>query len=240
MQTENWIAELNEIEKRIYSTIKSTDERLFPIADGIIDIKKYKETPIKILWILKEPYDHFDSSKKSIGGGWHIRDAINSKTNFNQFIGGKKTFSKMIYVNYGIQNNFLLRKQMPTIQQTPEMLEALKSSAYINIKKIPGQKSSTPKVIQQSYNSDKGIILHQIETIKPSIIICGGTFNLLINDLEIRQLIKHNSVSYAITNKFIIIKAYHPSYRTSTTKVSEDQYCNDIITVSKNYYSLSK
>lgn len=229
-------SEQTAIEKRIYATVKSSDENVLPIADGIIDFEKYSNSTFKILWILKEPYDHFDKSKKAFGGGWHIREAINTKTNFNQFVGGKRTFSKMIYVNYGIQNG-LLRKEMKPVEKTPEMLEALKSSAYINIKKIPGQTSSTPKVIQQFYNKDKEIILQQIDTIKPNIIICGGTFNLLVNDLKLKQIVKHNSVSYVSTEKFIIIRAYHPSYRVGTTKVSEEQYCNDIVTVAKNYHS---
>jgi 3'-phosphoadenosine 5'-phosphosulfate (PAPS) 3'-phosphatase len=214
------------IKKRIQQEIIS-DLDIAPITDGIIDIKKYVSSQYKILWILKEPYDGFDEDGNPSGGGWDIADAINPKTTFQEFGGGKPTFKPMIYTCWGILNGFCLWNDMEHVENDPTMLEALKSIAYINVKKLPGNTTSRNNVIEDAYQQHKGILLQQIRDYEPDIVIGGSTLPYLFADLGISaQLQKHNTVNYAIKDNKIFIDAYHPSQRM----VKQDDYCNDIIT----------
>ena len=45
-----------------------TNESVEPIPDGVYDADKYLSTSPRIMWVLKEPYDDFDSEGKRIRG----------------------------------------------------------------------------------------------------------------------------------------------------------------------------
>ncbi|MCW3091747.1 MAG: hypothetical protein JWP81_2816 [Ferruginibacter sp.] len=221
-----------ELDKLINSTIISDIEDTFPILDGVFDPEKYLSAKYKILWILKEPYDEFDDDGVPFGGGWHLKDVILPKQKFQEFTGGRKTFEPMIYASWGILNNFCLWDDMNDVSKDPTMLEALKSIAYINVKKLPGYKASYYKTINDAYAKHKDILLKQIEYINPDIIIGGATLGLFINDLGLskKDNIRHKGLNYFIKENKIFIEAYHPAQRTSSTGVTQQMYCNDIIT----------
>lgn len=226
-----------ELDKLINSTIISDIEDTFPILDGVFDPEKYLSAKYKILWILKEPYDEFDDDGVPFGGGWHLKDAILPKQKFQEFTGGRKTFEPMIYASWGILNNFCLWDDMNDVSKDPTMLEALKSIAYINVKKLPGHKASYYKTINDTYAKHKDILLKQIEYINPDIIIGGATLGLFINDLGLsrKDIIRHKGLNYFIKDNKIFIEAYHPAQRTSSTGVTQQMYCDGIITAVQNW-----
>jgi hypothetical protein len=226
-----------ELDKLINSTIISDIEDTFPILDGVFDPEKYLSAKYKILWILKEPYDEFDDDGAPFGGGWHLKDAILPKQKFQEFTGGRKTFEPMIYASWGILNNFCLWNDMNDVSKDPTMLEALKSIAYINVKKLPGHKASYYKTINDAYAKHKDILLKQIEYINPDIVIGGATLGLFINDLGLsrKDIVRHNGLNYFIKDNKIFIEAYHPAQRTSSTGVTQEMYCNSIITAVQNW-----
>jgi hypothetical protein len=222
----------SELDKLINATIKSDIEDSFPILDGVIDPEKYLTANYKILWILKEPYDDFDDDGIPFGGGWHLKDAILPKQKFDEFTGGRKTFEPMIYTSWGILNDFCLWDDMSNVYKDHSMLDALKSIAYINVKKLPGHKTSYYKIINEAYEKHKDILLKQISLINPDIIIGGSTLGLFLNDLGIsrKDTIRFKGLNCFIKDNKIFIEAYHPAQRTSTTGVTQEMYCNDIIT----------
>ncbi len=223
---------INEINELIYETIISENSETSPITDGIIDVDKYFSAEHKILWILKEPYDDFDDKGEPCGGGWGLDEAINSKKTIHEFKGSRQTFTPMIYTSWGILNEFCLWGNMRNIEDDPEMLDALKSIAYINVKKLPGHTTSHHSVIENAYHKHKVILLKQIEYYEPDIIIGGSTLHNFFKDLGFTgdEMQKHGSVNFIIKDKQIFIDAYHPAQRPGTTGVSQEQYCNDIIT----------
>ena len=230
-----------EIDTLINETIISTQEETYPILDGIIDIEKYLAAKFKILWILKEPYDDFDDDGTPFGGGWDLKEVIKSNNSIHNYSGGKPTFKPMLYTSWGILNDFCLWDDMGNVEKEPSMLDALKSIAYINVKKLPGHKSSYYKVINDAYSQHKDILLKQIEFINPDIIIGGGTLGLFLDDLGLsrKDAIRFKGINYFIKDKKILIEAYHPAQRTSTTGVKQEMYCNDIITAVENWASFN-
>lgn len=230
------IQDLNEKSKEldtiINSYIKSKHEDTFPILDGIVDAERFLSAKYKILWILKEPYDEFDEDGEPFGGGWDLKAVLKSKNSIQEFSGGKPTFKPMIYTSWGILNDFCLWNDMNDLEKDPSMLEALKSIAYVNVKKLPGRKSSYYKIIQDAYKQHKNILLKQIDYINPDIIIGGATMGLFLDDLGISRndKVRHKGINYFIKNRKIFIEAYHPAQRPSMTGVSLEMYCNDIVT----------
>jgi hypothetical protein len=222
---------IDEINKLVNEKIVSDVEDTYPITDGIIDIEKYFNAKYKILWILKEPYDEFDDEGKPFGGGWGLDEAIRPKQSIHEFTGGRPTFKPMIYTSWGILNDFCLWDDMDNVERAPTMLDALKSIAYINVKKLPGYTTSHHTVIEYAYHQHKEILLKQIEYYNPDIIIGGSTLYNFYQDLGIsRELLQSNdSVNYIIKDNKIFIEAYHPAQRSGTTGVSQEKYCNDII-----------
>lgn len=233
------IDEVNEI---INKTIISDNIEVFPITDGIIDIDRYLKAQYKILWILKEPYDDFNEKGEPIGGGWGLDQAINPKQTIYEFGREKQTFKPMIYASWGILNNFCLWSDMEDVEDNPTMLNALKSIAYINIKKLPGGTSSQYSKIEVAYIKNKNILLKQIEYYNPDIIIGGSTLYNFFQDLGFSksEMTEYGSLNYIVRKGKIFIDAYHPAQRVGRTGVSKEQYCNDIIMVVKKQFQNEK
>lgn len=234
MTVQNLNEKIKSFDTLVNSTLISNQDDTYPILDGIIDPERFVRAKYKILWILKEPYDEFDEEDgKPYGGGWDLKGLINSRNSINEYKSGKPTFKPMIYSSWGILNNFCLFDDMDNVEDNSSMLDALKSIAYINIKKLPGYKSTHPSVCNDAYKSYKEILLKQIELINPEIIIGGGTLHHFINDLQLSDDEKYHqgNTKYFINDNKIYIQAYHPSQRT----VSSEQYCNEIILAVKTW-----
>lgn len=228
-----------EIEKQIRKVITPDNPNIGVMPDGILDFKKYSDAKFKILWILKEPYADFDEKGNPNNGGWHIRDGLIRLKKYSDFTDGKKTFKPMIYTTWGILNDFCQYEDMKDVEDEPTMIDALKSIAYINVKKLPGRTTSNPSEIENAYAQHHEILHKQISEYNPDIIICGGTLYHFMNRLGIKreELINLGSVNYIIKEKKIYIEAYHPAQRKSSTNVSQKEYCNDIINAVKVWNS---
>jgi hypothetical protein len=221
-----------DIEKLIWENYIDENGLCEPIVDGIVNIDKYLQSKIKILWILKEPYDGVENGLPS-GGGWHFCNDFLAVDNFYKRVGrSRSTWHPIIYVCYGILNSFLQYESMDWIRDDPSMAEVIRQIAVINVKKLPGfTRTYDNGVIWNAYSKYKDILIKQIDTYNPDIIIGGSTLQLFFNDLNIEQdeLRKNSSVYYAMNNLKLFIHAYHPAQ----TKVTRDIYINDIINTVK-------
>lgn len=228
IELQNNIANINNL---VNDLIISDYQEIDPITDGIIDIDKYLRADYKILWILKEPYDYFNENGDPYGGGWSICEVLSGKQTISDFQSGRPTYKPMIYTSYGILNNFCRWENMNNVENDCSMLDALKSVAYINVKKTPGYTTSNYSTIENAYQKYRTILIKQIEYFQPDIIIGGSTLHLFFEDLDLKkELMRKNcSVEYIVKNKQIFINAYHPAQRI----ISQEQYCDDIITTVK-------
>jgi hypothetical protein len=240
----NSVQELKELDREIEQLVEqeiiSDNPDLSPIMDGIVSYDEYYSSKYKILWILKEPYDEIDENGNTSGGGWHLRDVINARRTFQEYENGRGTFEPMVYATWGILNAFCLWDKMNNVSDDPSMLSVLKKIAYINVKKLPGRKTSNPVEIRNAFRLFNQILLKQIWSYNPDIIIGGYTLPLFLNDLGFKreEMVKNGSLNYIIRENKIFIDAYHPRQRKSTTGVSQEQYCDDIINAVKIYSNI--
>ena len=186
-----------------------------PVKDGIINIEKYKVAKPKILWILKEPHDKGN-------GGWDMRDFLINPKNLTERKDNwkwKKTYKMLMLVTWGILHDF--QSYDKTLHDwgrlgDEEMLFVINEIALINLKKTPGGSSSPPPVIRAAYKTNKEIIWLQINTVKPDVVICGGTYQFIKKDID--QLSK---------SQCVFIDNYHPNFRSHKNHID---YYNEILT----------
>ena len=198
-----------EISQKI-NAIESGKKGLLPILDGIINIEKYVKAKYKILWVLKEPHDEWVTVKatgQKRNGGWDLVHDIYDKLTTD-----------------GIKRLLVARRIMEAVYKLlPEAennLEAFKSIAYINIKKIPGGRFSFQNEIEKAYNDHKELLKEQIETYNPDIIICGNTLPYLSMDNYFERINRNafgkNQKSrycyYALKDR-LYINTFHPAYK---------------------------
>ena len=201
--------ELEIKEKEIAEKIKAIPSinGCFPVIDGIIDIERYINAKYKILWILKEA--NFGKSKGSWDMLAYYREAKESDINKSL------TTRRVMLVSH---------RFFPDV--TP--LSAFQSIAYINIKKVAGYENSDDTEIEKAFSAHKCLLLEQIETYNPDIIICGNTLNYFENDLDFR---KGESISigmeqrhYFCSKERLYINAFHPAY----PKITDEEYSDKI------------
>jgi hypothetical protein len=184
-----------------------------PVVDGIIDIDRYADPNLKckILWILKEV--NFGNK-----GSGNIRDYYKSATEAN--IKKHLTTNRVMQVSYRILSD---------INPKISPLDAFKSIAYINIKKIAGGNQSDDDVIKEAYETNKHILKEQIDTYNPDIIICGHTlhyFEDMLNFRLLEQADLHDGGNhhYFYDKKRLYISTWHPAY----PKIADKDYCESI------------
>lgn len=193
-----------------------------PIYDGIVNEKMYFNNNARILWILKEPYD-----KTTGKGGWDSRTDIDGGP---QVFFKVQTWRRVALVSYGIINSCTYEEAI----MQPDLNNALRSIAYININKLPAGTTSQGrgKALSTIYDNCKYVLFKQIEYCNPNIIILGATVNFFREDLNLkwdeRKLINGiGGCSYHLEDK-IVFEANHPGFRKNKY-ANEASYCNQII-----------
>lgn len=228
-----------EIEDSIWNTYIDESGKAEPIIDGIVDVDKYQESEPKILWILKEPYDNSEDGYAS-GGGWHFSKDFLAKDDFYKRMGrSRSTWHPVIYVSYGIVNNFMNYNEMKYIRDELKMVDVIKRIAVINVKKLPGfTRTKDFRPIWNAYQKNSELLHKQIDIYNPGIVIGGSTMHLFYEKIGIKQedIIKIDSIKYAIKNNRIYIDAYHPGQTT----LSHEIYVNGIIKAAEYFWTSRK
>lgn len=186
---------------------------IFPIYDGVGDIKEYLSSNPRIAYLLKEPYDEI-SDGKAQGGGWSIqRDCFMRQdqkwTNL--------TFQRVIYSVYGLRNR-LKYIEMKHIRDNLSMGKVLRSIAWINLSKMPAQTHSDSTYIESFKKYWKDVVQEQLKAYSPDVIICGNVFDIcreeLFPQVKLIQTIpaKENMKDIAVygSNKTLVFDVAHP------------------------------
>lgn len=201
----------NEISSKI-NAIESGKKGLLPIVDGIINIEKYIKAKYKILWLLKEVHDEWVTVKETgekRNGGWDLVHDMYDKMTIDEIKDRKLLVAKRI-----------MEAVYRLLPEAENNLEAFKSIAYVNIKKIPGGRFSFQNEIEKAYNEHKDLLKEQIETYNPDIIICGNTLPYLSMDNYFKKInrntfgknLKSRYCYYALGDR-LYINTFHPAYK---------------------------
>lgn len=222
MEKENLIQK----EKEIAVKIKAIDtglKGLKPMVDGIINVEKYLAAEYKILWILREAYCDWETNSDGSRtmGGWYLCNDFYNKRCKRKDLVNSATTRRELKVTHSILSNI------------SDEVEAFKSTAVIEIKKIPngmtksgGGKPSDWRELQKAYNIYKYILHEQISTYNPDVVICGNTLQFFENDevgRDYKRGVKNpievfGKNNYYCLNDRVYINAYHPSCRIDDNK----------------------
>jgi hypothetical protein len=217
-----------------------SEDRREPIYDGAINPERYFKSPIKIAWLLKEAYDDLNGE----GGGWCYSELLDKENVYEDFFrphGSRATWHPIIYVSYGILNNFMFWGSMDYIRDEPEeMTSIVRDIAIVNVQKLPSKNVSKTDFqdIVKAFNKYKDILKSQIEILNPDILICANTMQLYkeLFDLTSEKINTKESITYYTKNEKLYIDAYHPAQ----TQVYRETYVDDIITAAKEWHELFK
>lgn len=220
------ILALDEEIKRHYASFPN--EESTPVWDGIVDEEEYYKSDIKILWILKEPYDKDNEGK----GGWNLAKKLGTEEFLKDVGGAKTTWHPIIYTTYSILNGFTPYDDMEFIDKDPSMANVLRKIAFINVQKFPAGTTSINSDISAAYYQHKEILLKQINTYGPTIVIGGNTMWNFVKDLGSDGHHQHLEIDYWVKDR-LYIDAYHPAYPKNDD--AKEAYVDEIVTIAKKY-----
>lgn len=202
----------------------------WPITDGVVDEVRYLACSPKMLWLLKEPWE--EGIEETGGGDWSLTKTLIPKKVKERSIGDKGSYARMAWVTYAVLNGYPRWQQLPRISKDPTVGESLLNIAYINLSKYPGQKVSYRPFLRQCYKRNRAMLLRQITTIAPDIIIGGGTLWLLLEDFGLQRadFTPAGSVQVCYKSGRLYVDAYHPSQRGGS-----DWYVENIAAAIKQF-----
>jgi hypothetical protein len=202
----------------------------FIITDGVMKPDVYFSKPIRLAWMLKEPYDEEDGT----GGGWSYFDMFPEGKDLyvEQFHRGHKvTWHPIIYISHSIHNNFPKWEEMEYIRDNHSMCDVVRHVAFINSQKLPskGQTTTNFDDLWESISKHADLLKRQIDLLNPNVFIFGNTIGLYqkITGLDFSNFENHGTCRFIEQDGKLYISAYHPSQRS----VSRSNYVNDIISV---------
>lgn len=134
------------------------------IEDGIFNTTEWDKTTPKILFLAKEAY----TSEKEL----NLIDMINDNGPF-------QNWHRVAQWTYAIEEVYH-KKLIPDfhVEELKEKsYELIQKIAFVNIKKSGGLSYSNNENLGDYVESDKQFLQEQIDSYKPDIVICCGTFD---------------------------------------------------------------
>jgi len=219
--------------EEIASRMNDDENERYVISDGVHSPELYFANPLRIAWMLKEPYDDEDG----IGGGWSLLKMFDYENQYAKFSEGHRTtWHPIIYVTYALKNGFMKYGDMDYIRDDHSMIEVLKSTAFINAQKLPSKNVTTTHFndLHESLEKYHDLLIRQINLIDPNVLIFANTFQVYRNYLGLQEITpeRHGTIDYIFHKGKLYIHAYHPAQRT----VKGFRYTDDIVTVVEKFY----
>lgn len=203
------------------------------INDGVYDWERYWNSPVRLMVVMKEPWDEHDDCGNPCGGGWHIcKDCFGKPDAWKG-----ASWQPLIYIAYALFNG-LRYEEMDYIRDDKSMAEVLKQIAYINTNKMPALKQSNDANLRQAYEIWRPVLLEQIKSYDPQVILFANTFKLYKADLvgeDAQPIFAFPNDSLHVYRKGadgpLLLDAYHPNNRTCT----RETYVNEILEAIRKY-----
>lgn len=170
------------------------------VPGGVVNEQNYQKSKIKILMLLKEVNDTKQNK-------WTLVDHLNKQIDNNKYRQIWKNVGTWIY---GAQNNF------PEYQIAKKNVgEGLSYVATTNLKKTGGKGSSISEEIESYARETKELWTKEITIINPDFVICGGTFPLVKQILDMNAYTAGSGAKAATGLNTTFVDFFHPAYRIS-------------------------
>ncbi|MEK3720580.1 hypothetical protein [Paenibacillus sp. FSL H8-0034] len=171
------------------------------VAGGVVDEADYENANVKVLMLFKEVND------KGQKENWSLVDLIQQQLNDQSFLPMWKRVGEW---NCGLQVGF---PQYSTASYNMNL--GLQWLATTNLKKSGGGGQSNYAVIREHAINNVVLWTSEIEIMKPELVICGGTFEIVKEVLGLHTTVSPSGkqVGKALSTTFV--QFYHPMYRIS-------------------------
>ncbi len=134
--------------------------------DGIVDEGEFRVTKPRVLFVMKEVNEY---------RGGDIRTLLR-----------EKPWKAIVRWTAGILDGFQSFEDLERLMLNQEYLrKQVDRIALINLKKTTGTSVSDMSVINAYADSDRALLLEQIEQIEPNIVVAAGTMDALVWLLDI-------------------------------------------------------
>ncbi|GFE58723.1 hypothetical protein [Geobacter sp. AOG1] len=183
------------------------------VEDGIIYPEMWSQARKKILFILKETNDYKGSISKLI----HDASTIRPKSG----LWGSPTFHNIGRWAYGLLNYPQSVGAYKAANNNRK--KSVLSCSFINLKKTTGGRTAT-KTVDESAQKYSKFIRRQIEIIDPEIIVFGGTFQI-VKDNVIPELARVSTRIHQF-GSIICINANHPACTKKRTLIYDQVVLN--------------
>jgi hypothetical protein len=175
------------------------------VEDGYICKKLYEKEICKIVHLLKEPTEPNEN----------LSQVIEDKVIKDGKIGGR-IFKVVARRSYCIQNGFPTWCELEG--KEGEFVDALRKSAVVNIIPIPGGTNTPNKKLKQLATEWKHRWYDEkLKQLKPRVVICGGTFWVVVKTLDRASLVKtiQTGMQYLVDPELgtVFLDCWHPSFR---------------------------
>ena len=181
------------------------------VGDGIIDARAWTATRLKVLFLLKESHEKIKDADYQDGCEW-VRDYLLAGK-----AEGRSTMWKVLGTwAYGLQG-LATGSMVPYPEQGSDWTktqvgEALRSSAFVNVKKSGGGAVSDPEELRRYVDQDWELLQSQLSEIRADIIVCGSTWELIARRFYSAT---DNETEHCVhrVGSFTFVDFWHPSNR---------------------------
>ena len=190
----------------LYKTKELTDCNNRFVKDGIINPALFAQQKIRVLFIAKEhndldPTTADETYTPDYSVWWNHHIHLQFSHRVSEWA-------------YGIINDF---PDYSGIEEGNKKHEALKSIAFINVKKVSGGAAADPILISKYIEYGRELLHRQIAEIAPTIIVCCFRDNWYVEHLFGFGPMKStvDKLGVGIWNNINVVNFYHPSARKS-------------------------
>ncbi len=217
---------LSNIDRQFDELMKTNKDIM---RDGIIDLEKYNNSKLRILWVLKQ----------NIGYGYS--DYVDQLTDNISEISNSPTWRRMAYVSYGLITGERDFDKVSGLNVN-ELAESLFETAIIEVNKELGETRSPDNVILDGFEQYKSLVFDQITAYDPDVIIIsmvgvGEALKPIVEDIyqyftNQEYMIGGNEyagdadVAWTPVGTKSFLWTYHPSYIRG---ISDKNYFNTLV-----------
>lgn len=200
---------MNHLIRQLYDNTIQNDYHF--AYGGIVDEKVYATQEKKLLFLLKEVID------ESRAETWSLVDFINKQISSNSFL---TIWKRVGELSYGLHNRFPpYHSDVTNSFHDRHIAEGLRSIAMTNLKKTGGSNQSDIQEIREHAKRNKELLQSELRIMKPDLVVCGGTFNIVCEVFEIDASISNSGARTAKWGDMVFIEFVHPGYYMLSPKI---------------------
>lgn len=195
--------------------------------DGAVDPPRYFANEIRLAFLLKETNgnknngEHNEILEDWDYMKWVNRQADNIEPLYRSVYRNVAMWAKMFAVRTRGQRELDASEFIDEngIVVNEALLDSLKDIAIINLKKSWGVEQTDWYQMKQYLENPerRDILIYQIEALKPTVVLCGGTFDFAYEifgeGCSISEIVSQSGqkVCFFKVNEILFVQCYHPS-----------------------------